>query len=148
MRYYEAKYWDHIWEEMVQEPDLIKAINNFFLQASKILTTPEVPCGSMVVLAAINVSADSQEVFDEVKKLRQEGRDCFLARLEQSLQSEQLPAGADVNILAYTFNTLLEGMSIQACNGLSQKAFYNNNPHCCNMIHFRYTKSYYKNESY
>lgn len=122
MRYYEAKYWDHIWEEMVQEPDLTKAINDFFLQASKILTTPEVPCGCMVVLAAINVSADSQEVLDEVKKLRQEGRNCFLARLEQGLQLGQLPAGTDVNILAYTFNTLLEGMSIQARDGLSQKS--------------------------
>lgn len=114
------KYWNHIWEEMVREPDLYKAINDFFLQAAKILTAPDGPCGCMVILAAINVSADSQKVLDEVKKLRQEGRDCFLARLEQSLKTGPLPTGTDVNILAYTFNILLEVMSIQARDGLSQ----------------------------
>lgn len=122
MRYYETKYWDHIWEKMIQEPNLYKAINDFFLQAAQILTAPDVPCGCMVVLAAINVSADSQEVLDEVKILRQEGRDCFLARLEQGLQTGQLPAETNVEVLAYTLNTLLEGMSIQARDGLSQTA--------------------------
>lgn len=122
MRYYETKYWDHIWEKMVREPDLYKAVNDFFLQAAKILTAPDLPCGCMVVLAAINVSANSQEVLNEVKKLRQEGRDCFLARLEQGIQTGQLPVGTDVEVLAYTFNTLLEGMSIQARDGLSQTA--------------------------
>lgn len=121
VQYYETVYWDDTWDKMDNTPDIYESINEFFCHAAKILLSPDAPCGCLVVLAAINVSADSQDVFNAIKKLRQEGKDCFQSRIIKAMEDNQLPHNTDAKGLALTLNTLLEGMSIQARDGTSQK---------------------------
>lgn len=52
--------------------------------------------------------------------MRQEGRNYFLNRLKLGVLDGSLPAKTDVKSLATALNTLLEGMSIQARDGLSR----------------------------
>ncbi|MET0265896.1 MAG: TetR/AcrR family transcriptional regulator [Duganella sp.] len=117
--FYERTYWDATWARLGQEPDVHRAVDQFFKEAAAILLAPQVPCGCLVVLAAINVSADSTEVFDTVKALRQEGIGHFSKRLKQGVKDGQLAKDTDVKSLAAVLNTLLEGMSIHVRDGVT-----------------------------
>lgn len=121
VNYYEATFWDATWERMDSEPDLHRAIAEFFHSAAAILTEPQAPCGCMVVLAAVNVSESAFEVTNALKALRQEGRDYIQQRLARGIRDGQLPSTTDARTLAIALNTLLEGMSLQAHDGLSRQ---------------------------
>lgn len=120
VQHYEDVYWNAAWQQMEDTPDVHEAMSAFLSDAARILTSQEVPCGCMVILAATNVSPDSQKVHQALQALRQEGKDCFRARLSRAAKEGQLPAGTDVEALAATMNTLLEGMSLQARDGVSR----------------------------
>jgi AcrR family transcriptional regulator len=77
------------------------------------------PAG-MVILAATNVSPEVQKVNEALRALRREGKGCFLARLKRAVKDGQLPPGTDVEALASTLNTMLEGMSLQARDGVAR----------------------------
>lgn len=74
----------------------------------------------MVVLAAINISDEEKEIIEAVRKLRMETKKMFSDRLRQAIQDGQIPADTDVPALSGALNTLLEGLSIQARDGLFQ----------------------------
>lgn len=118
--HYEHMFWDATWDRMGSEPDVRVAISDFFEAAAGILTTPDAPCGCVVVLGAINVPAEFQGVADALRALREEGRRLFLKRLTQGQADGQLPANTDVDGIATTLNTLLQGMSIEASDGASR----------------------------
>ena len=120
VNHYENVYWNDAWQRLEDEPDVRTAMVGFFQDAAQILTSQDAPCGCMVVLGAANVSRESQDVNDALKALREEGKDCFLARLKQGVDDGDLPADTDVDTLASTLNTLFHGMSIQARDGVSQ----------------------------
>lgn len=119
--YYETTFWDATWERMSTESDISHAIRDFFQESADILTEPLAPCGCMVVLAAVNVSNDAEEVTVALKALRQEGRDYIQQRLDTAVQAGQLKGDTDTRVLAYALNTLLEGMSLQAHDGMSRE---------------------------
>ncbi|EJM62072.1 TetR/AcrR family transcriptional regulator [Pseudomonas sp. GM48] len=118
--FYEHTYWEATWARLGTEPDVHQAVKRFFKEAAGILLSPDAPCGCLVVLAAINISPESTEVSEAILKLRQLGKKLFSQRLKQGVKDGQLPEKTDVKSLAATLNTLLEGMSIQARDGLTQ----------------------------
>lgn len=120
VEHYERLYWDDTWDRISAEHDVHEAIGGFFSSAAGILMTPDAPCGCVVVMGAINVPAEFQSVADALRQLREEGRRLFLERLERGLSDGQLPPGTDVDSLATTLNTLLQGMSIEASDGASR----------------------------
>jgi AcrR family transcriptional regulator len=120
VQHYEDVYWNAAWQRMEDAPDVHEAMADFFRDAARILTSQEVPCGCMVILAATNVSPEAQKVNEALRALRQEGKDCFLARLKRAVKDGQLPPGTDVEALASTLNTMLEGMSLQARDGVAR----------------------------
>jgi len=121
VNHYETIYWDAAWQRMENSPDVRSAIGDFLLDAARILTTPDAPCGCLVVVGAVNISPDAQDVNDALKALRKEGRDCFVAVLKRGVKSGQLPRSSDVEALASTINTVLEGMSLQSRDGSRRK---------------------------
>ena len=116
--FYERTYWDATWAGLEKEPDVYRAVEAFFKEAAGILLSPHAPCGCLVVLAAINVSADSTEVSEAIKSLRQVSKRRFAQRLKQGVRDGQLPEKTDVKSLAATLSTMLEGMSVHARDGL------------------------------
>jgi len=119
VNYYERVYWQATWARLEETQEITEAIDRFFSEAADILLSPSAPCGCMVVLAAINVSAESADVVKAVSVLRQEGKDLFEKRLARAVQEKQLPAKTNTAALATVLNTLLEGMSIEAKDGAS-----------------------------
>ncbi len=72
----------------------------------------------MVILGATNVSPEAQEVNDALRELRKEGKDFMLTRLKRAAAEGQLVPETDLVGLASTLNTVLEGMSLQARDGM------------------------------
>lgn len=134
VNYYERVYWKATWERLEQTPDITQAIDRFFSEAAEILLSPSAPCGCMVVLAAINVSADSTDVIRAVSVLRQEGKDLFEKRLAKAVQEKQLPAKTNTAALATVLNTLLEGMSIEAKDGASIESLKSIGQHASKLL--------------
>lgn len=126
LHHYEHTYWDEPAKRFLAEPNVYGAVENFFNEAAKILLSPETPCGCMVVLAAVNISETEKEIIGAVRELRLATKKMFADRLRQAILDGQIPADTDVPALAGALNTLLEGLSIQARDGLFQselKAF-------------------------
>ncbi|MCB4322002.1 TetR/AcrR family transcriptional regulator [Alcaligenes sp. 13f] len=117
--FYEHRYWDATWKALDAEPCIYRAIADFFDASARILLSPQAPCGCLVALAAVNVSDDSVEVKQAIEALRREGKALFVKRLKRAMKEGQLPARTDAKSLAGALNTLLEGLSIQARDGLS-----------------------------
>lgn len=120
LRHYERTYWDAPAKRFMNEPDIYTAITNFFNESAQILLSPETPCGCMVVLAAINIAESEKEIIESVRELRLATKKMFADRLRQAIQDAQIPPDTDVPALAGALNTLLEGLSIQARDGLFQ----------------------------
>ena len=120
VEHYETTYWAAPWRLLDEEPDLRKAMERFLLDAAAVLSSLEAPCGCMVVLATANVSPESEDVHEAMKGLREISRANFLRRLERARVAGDLPDGTDVEALASAFNTLLQGLSIQARDGASR----------------------------
>lgn len=118
--FYEKEYWTAPLERLKTEPDLYLAIENFFRESAGILLSPDTPCGCMVVLAAINISDDAKEVIEAIRELRLATKKMFADRLARGIQDRQIPPDTDVASLAGALNTMLEGLSIQARDGLTQ----------------------------
>lgn len=117
VEHYERTYWEAPWRKLDEAVDLREAMEHFLLDAAAVLTSLDAPCGCMVVLATANVSVEAQDVHDALKALRELSRANFLRRLERALDTGDLPSGTDVSTLAVAFNTLLQGMSVQARDG-------------------------------
>lgn len=115
--HYERTYWDGNRDEMAAEPDVKQAISNFFASAARILTLQDVPCGCLVVTAAVNIPEDAADVAAALKELRKQTEQAFRNRLARGVEDGQLPHTADMDALAGALNTLLEGMSLQASSG-------------------------------
>jgi AcrR family transcriptional regulator len=122
MRFYEAKYWKAPSKKLVAGADIYQSFDEFFREAARILLSPDSPCGCMVVLAATNVSTDAAEVTKSIRELRFVTKGLFAERLMRGIDEGQLPADTDVPALAGAFSTMLEGLSMQARDGLSQAA--------------------------
>ena len=120
LNYYEQTYWSKPAERFLCEPDISRAVENFFLEAAEILLSPDTPCGCMVVLAAINISSEAREVSEAVQQLRFATKKMFADRLRRAVLDGQLAADTDIPALAGALNTFLEGLSIQARDGILQ----------------------------
>lgn len=119
LRHYERTYWDAPSRRFQEEPDVHTAVAHFFRDAARILLSPHTSCGCMVVLAAVNIADDETEIIAAVRELRQATETLFAHRLRRAVREGQLPPDTPVGPLAGALNTLLEGLSLQARDGLS-----------------------------
>ena len=120
--YYETTYWDAPSRQFLAEPDVFRATEDFFRTAARILLAPETPCGCLVVLVAINISPWETDVIAEIQNRRMATKAMFAQRLERAWQEGQFPPDTDIEALAGALNTMLEGLSIQARDGLAVEA--------------------------
>ena len=121
VRHYEHTYWEEPAQRFLEEPDLYRGVEEFFATAAKILLSPETPCGCMLVLAAVNISPAETEIIQAIREMRMETKAMFAGRLRRAVAEGQLPPDTDIAALAGALNALLEGLSLQARDGLSQE---------------------------
>ena len=112
--HYEKTYWAEVEARFMAEPDLYRAVADFFNEAARILLSPETPCGCLVVLAAVNISPGETEVIEAIRARRLAMKAKFAERLRQAIQDGQIAPDTDVPALAGALNAFLEGLSLQA----------------------------------
>ncbi|MBD5642251.1 MAG: TetR/AcrR family transcriptional regulator [Desulfovibrio sp.] len=117
-RQYERTYWAAPNKALMEEADVYKAIREYFDSAARILLSPDAPCGCLVTLGAINISSSEVEIISELKKLRNDMRNLFAERLRIAIKAGQIPPDTDVPALSGALNALLEGLALQARQGL------------------------------
>lgn len=117
-RYYEHFYWDGLTKRLMATPDVYKAIENYFLEAVKILISPDAPCGCLVTLGAVNISDSEKEIIQRLREMREAKRKMFAERMRQAILAGQISPETDVPALSGALNALLEGLSMQAREGL------------------------------
>ncbi|MDO5538133.1 MAG: TetR/AcrR family transcriptional regulator [Desulfovibrionaceae bacterium] len=122
LAHYERAYWDGPSARFLAEPDVRRAVADFFAEAARILASPDTPCGCMVVLAAVNIAEEEREIRATVHRLRQATQQMFEDRLARAQDEGQLPADCDVRTCACALNTLLEGLSLQVRDGMDEAA--------------------------
>lgn len=119
LEHYEKKYWTAPAQNLIREPDVYQAIENYFEEAARILLSPDCPCGCMVVLAAVNISPKEREIIQTIRAMRGKTTEMFANKLAQAASEGQLPPGANIPALAGALNIFLEGMSLQARDNVS-----------------------------
>lgn len=120
VNYYEAAYWSEPLRNLERygKGSVFEAFESFFDESAEILLNPSNPSGCMVVLAAVNISPDESEISALVRRLRIETCAVFERRLRRAVEEGELSKETDVKALADFINIFLEGMSIQAKDGM------------------------------
>lgn len=118
VEHYAKKYWTEPCKRFQEQPDLKRAVRDFFMDAANLLVSPQHPCGCVIILGTVNISPDETEIIAAMAKLRQETREMFLNRLRQAIRSGQIRADTDAPALANALNAYLDGMALEAKNGL------------------------------
>lgn len=121
IQYYEEKYWTAAFRQLEnpQKP-LRDAVFEFFKNAAEFLADPSKPRGCMVVIAATNLSNKEERIASLMKSLRQGTRDVFRRRLVSAKKKGEF--AGDPESTANALNIFLEGMSVQARDGISREA--------------------------
>lgn len=120
VRYYEKTYWTGLLIEFEKSNlPIAQALRVFFEKAAAVLLNPTTPNGCMVVLAAVNISPKETQILALVKELRRATRDYFARRLARAVREGELSSSLDIEGLVDMLNIFLEGMSIQARDGLA-----------------------------
>jgi AcrR family transcriptional regulator len=102
-----------------REPTARAAIEAMLRDNVDMYADPENPSGCMVVLATTTWTPENEDVRTYLAALRQKPYELMRERLER-----ELPPGTDVEALAHFYNTVLEGLSIQARDGFSRETMH------------------------
>jgi AcrR family transcriptional regulator len=112
-------------ERALREGATARAAIEAMLRANvDLYADPANPSGCMVVIGATTWTAENEDVGRFLLELRLKPQELMRARLEQASDAGELPAGAGVEALAAYFNTVLEGLSIQARDGASRETMH------------------------
>lgn len=84
-------------------------------------TDPETPAGCLIVLGATAHAPENRKIAEYLAGWRRETTELLRARLARGVQEGDVPASADIDALAAYFNTLLEGLSVEARDGASRE---------------------------
>jgi AcrR family transcriptional regulator len=90
--------------------------------AAALATDPANPGGCLWVQAALVSSAEAADIRDEMSALRAGGSVQIQARLERARREGDLPPHADPAVLTGFIVSLMNGMAVQASNGLDRAA--------------------------
>jgi AcrR family transcriptional regulator len=104
-----------------EEPTARGAIERWLVEAAKELTEPCHPKGCMVVMAATNCSAAAERVQDALMLRRSEAIANVGRRIQEAIDSGELPADTDAAELANFYAAVYQGMSMQAKDGATRE---------------------------
>ena len=101
------------------ELDTVTAIHTAFKQALLEQTDASHPRGCMVVLSATNCSPDNQHIQKAMAEERKQTRLAFRDCIQRGIESGNVSTETDAESLSLYYSTLLNGISIQARDGIS-----------------------------
>lgn len=88
----------------------------------EVYADPGKPSGCLIVLGATTWTPRNETVREYLSALRRQTHEAIRSRLERGVAEGDVPAHANVGAFAAYFNTVLEGLSIQARDGATREA--------------------------
>jgi AcrR family transcriptional regulator len=107
-----------------EAPTARGAVEAMLRANADIYADPGNPSGCMVVLGSTTWTPRNEDVRSYLAGLRHKTFELIRARLERGVEAGELPPGTDVEALAAYYNTVLEGLSIQARDGASRETMH------------------------
>ena len=107
-----------------EAPTARAAIEAMLRDNADIYTDPDKPSGCLIVLGATTWTPHNESVRDYLTGLRRLTFDAIRGRIERGVDDGDVPPGTDAGALAAFFNTVLEGLSIQARDGTSREQMH------------------------
>jgi len=105
---------------LAEEPTARGAIQRWLHEAADELTRPCHPKGCMVVMATTNCSVAAEHVQTALSKRRAAAIANIKSRIQQGIDSGELPPETDAKALSNFYSTVYQGMSMQAKDGASR----------------------------
>jgi AcrR family transcriptional regulator len=105
---------------LAEEPTARQALERMLRDAVAVYTSPE-PRGCMVVSAATNCSPDNDAVHDWLEQHRKRRTASITARLRSAVAAGELRPGTDVQAVGDAFAAVLNGLSVQARDGVPRR---------------------------
>ena len=99
-------------------PTAEEAVGRLLLAKAEKLACPEHPSGCMVVTAAMNCSSDCGHLERVMAERRAEMARRLQERIQLGIEAGELPAHADAAQLAAFYDTVMQGMALQARDGV------------------------------
>jgi AcrR family transcriptional regulator len=107
-----------------REPTARAAVEAMLRDNADMYADPANPSGCMVVVATTTWTPENEDLRTYLMALRQKPFELMRARLERGVDAGELPPGTDVESLAHYYNTVLEGLSIQARDDASRETMH------------------------
>jgi AcrR family transcriptional regulator len=107
-----------------EAPTARAAVEAMLRDNADIYTDPEKPSGCLIVLGATTWTPHNESVRTYLGDLRRQTLEAIRDRLQRGIADGDLASHTDVDALAAYFNTVLEGLSIQARDGTSRETMH------------------------
>ena len=82
------------------------------------------PPGCLLISGAVNLSSASQDVRDEVVRIRSKVEKAVRDRLKRGIEEKELPPNTDAASLAAFYISITQGMSMQAQDGAKRERLF------------------------
>jgi AcrR family transcriptional regulator len=105
---------------LTEEPTAERAMRRLMMDAVKSFTDPHNPRGCMVILAATNCAAESDDVMEVLASRRRAAQAMLRQRLLIGRAAGEMASGADIDALAGQVTATLSGLAILARDGASR----------------------------
>ncbi|NVE90522.1 TetR/AcrR family transcriptional regulator [Halomonas sp. ATBC28] len=105
----------------LQEEDVVAAFEQLLMEAAKQFCRPDRPRGCMISTAVLTCARDNDAIADMVAQERAATMNALRDRIEQGISQGQLSVDTNVAALARFVGAIIQGMSVQARDGATEK---------------------------
>jgi AcrR family transcriptional regulator len=119
---YVASDGSSTWQALSEERDVRVALRRMFTEAIRTFVSFSEPRGCLIVLGACHLGPVGDPIRIFLRKQRYHLRDRFVQRLTRAVHEGELPSRADEQVLAVAIMTFLNGISIEAVDGVEEPA--------------------------
>jgi AcrR family transcriptional regulator len=106
---------------LAEEPTAASAIEKMFREGVELYTRKHGPRGCMVVSSATNCTDSNDPVREWLSEHRRARTASIARRIQQAVNTGELPQGTDAAMLGDLYAATLHGISIQARDGVTRK---------------------------
>lgn len=105
----------------LQEEDVVAAFEQLLMEAAEQFCHPDRPRGCMISTAVLTCARDNDAIADMVSQEREATMCALRDRIEQGISQGQLSVDTDAAALARFVGAIIQGMSVQARDGATEK---------------------------
>jgi AcrR family transcriptional regulator len=120
MALYEACDGKELAQAVAEAPTARAAIEAFLMRSVAMFTRPGKPAGCMIVLAVVHAAGASEALRADLRGVRERAIASFAERLRKAVESGELPAATDTEMIASFYVTVQQGISLRARDGATR----------------------------